>query len=183
MITITGGKLTTWRRMAQAWPSTALVERDARDAPCRTHEIPLGQAVDPAALPRVDGGARGRLRALAGRYGHAAHEVLRIAAERGELAAPIVADGPPDLLAEAVVAARLEQATHGRRRPAAPHAHRAAGGPGHHRARRRRAASPPRWRPSWAGTRAAIDAAAAAFLDEAAAEGIVLGPDAVGATA
>jgi len=30
---------------------------------------------------------------------------------------------------------------------------------------------------------AAIDAAAAAFAEEAAAEGIVLGPDAVGATA
>ena len=46
---------------------------------------------------------------LAFRYGHAAHRVLAVAAERPELAAPIVA-GQPDLLAEVVVAARLEQA-------------------------------------------------------------------------
>src|SRR6202042_2006421 len=43
MITITGGKLTAWRRMAKmAVDRIAL--RDASDAPCRTHEIPLGQA-------------------------------------------------------------------------------------------------------------------------------------------
>ena len=43
------------------------------------------------------------------RYGHAARNVLRLAGERPELAAPIVA-GQPDLLAEAAIAARLEQA-------------------------------------------------------------------------
>ena len=47
--------------------------------------------------------------ALAGRYGHAAHDVLAVARERAELAAPIVA-GLPDLLAEVAFAARLEQA-------------------------------------------------------------------------
>ena len=46
---------------------------------------------------------------LAGRYGHAAHDVLATAAERGELAQPIVA-GMPDLLAEAAFSARREQA-------------------------------------------------------------------------
>src|SRR4029079_6033023 len=46
MITITGGKLTTFRRMAKM-AVDRLVERDARDAPCRTHEIPLGHAIDP----------------------------------------------------------------------------------------------------------------------------------------
>ncbi|HUB76931.1 MAG TPA: glycerol-3-phosphate dehydrogenase/oxidase, partial [Solirubrobacteraceae bacterium] len=44
MITITGGKLTTWRRMAKMTVDR-LVLREAREAPCRTHEIPLGQAV------------------------------------------------------------------------------------------------------------------------------------------
>src|SRR5204862_614347 len=44
MITITGGKLTTWRRMAKLTVDR-LVEREARDAPRRTPEIPLGQAV------------------------------------------------------------------------------------------------------------------------------------------
>ena len=47
--------------------------------------------------------------ALASRYGHAAHEVLALAAERGELAQPIV-PGLPDLLAEVALAARREQA-------------------------------------------------------------------------
>ena len=107
LITITGGKLTTWRRMAKMTVDR-LVEREDRDAPCRTHEIPLGMAVDPAELPDVEGAPQGAKAALADRYGHAAHDVLAIASERGELAQPIVA-GRPDLLAEAVFAARREQ--------------------------------------------------------------------------
>jgi glycerol-3-phosphate dehydrogenase len=46
---------------------------------------------------------------LAFRYGHAARAVLDVAWEDPKLAAPIV-DGRPDLLAEVVIAARLEQA-------------------------------------------------------------------------
>jgi glycerol-3-phosphate dehydrogenase len=109
MVTITGGKLTTFRRMAKMTVD-AIVEREARDAPCRTHEIPLGQAVEPDSLPRVEGVPEEAYAMLAGRYGHTAHDVLAVAAERGELAQPIVAGGPPDLLAEAVHAARHEQA-------------------------------------------------------------------------
>jgi glycerol-3-phosphate dehydrogenase len=109
MVTITGGKLTTFRRMAKMTVD-AIVEREARDAPCRTHEIPLGQAVEPDSLPRVEGVPEEAYAMLAGRYGYTAHDVLAVAAERGELAQPIVADGPPDLLAEAVHAARHEQA-------------------------------------------------------------------------
>jgi glycerol-3-phosphate dehydrogenase len=108
MITITGGKLTTWRRMAKM-AVDRLVLRDARDAPCRTHEIPLGQAIAVEELPRVEGVPEDSYRALAARYGHAAHEVLALAAERGELAQPVV-PGLPDLLAEAAIAARHEQA-------------------------------------------------------------------------
>jgi glycerol-3-phosphate dehydrogenase len=108
MITITGGKLTTWRRMAKMTVDR-LVERDARDAPCRTHEIPLGQAIAVEELPRVEGVPSESYPALASRYGHAAHEVLALAAERGELAQPIVA-GLPDLLAEVALTARREQA-------------------------------------------------------------------------
>ena len=123
MITITGGKLTTWRRMAKM-AVDRLVERDARDAPCRTHEIPLGQAIAAAELPRVEGVPVESYPALAARYGDAAHQVLALAAGRngdarqgraspgfgrGELAQPIVA-GLPDLLAEVVLAARHEQA-------------------------------------------------------------------------
>jgi glycerol-3-phosphate dehydrogenase len=108
MITITGGKLTTFRRMAKMTVDR-LVERESRDAPCRTHEIPLGQAIAVEDLPRVEGVPPESYAALAGRYGYAAHDVLAIAAERGELAQPIV-PGAPDLLAEAVIAVRREQA-------------------------------------------------------------------------
>jgi glycerol-3-phosphate dehydrogenase len=108
MITITGGKLTTWRRMAKMTVDR-IVERDARDAPCRTHEIPLGQAIAVEELARVEGVPAESYAALAGRYGHAAHDVLALAAERGELAQPIVA-GLPDLLAEVALAASREQA-------------------------------------------------------------------------
>ena len=54
LVTITGGKLTTWRRMAKM-AVDRLVEREGREAPCRTHEIPLGLPVDPADLPAVPG--------------------------------------------------------------------------------------------------------------------------------
>ncbi len=108
MVTITGGKLTTWRRMAKMTVDR-LVDREARDAPCRTHEIPLGAPVAVADLPRVDGVPTTALAALAGRYGHAAHDVLAVARERPELAEPIVRE-LPDLLAEVVYAARREQA-------------------------------------------------------------------------
>jgi glycerol-3-phosphate dehydrogenase len=57
----------------------------------------------------VDDLPDGSLELLAFRYGHAARGVLTAAAERAELARPIV-PGQPDLLAEAVIAARVEQA-------------------------------------------------------------------------
>ena len=108
LITITGGKLTTWRRMAKLVVDR-IVERDGREAPCRTNEIPLGEPVDPAALPRIEGVPEGSYAPLASRHGHAAARVLRIAGERGELAQPIL-EGFPDLLAEAVYGARQDQA-------------------------------------------------------------------------
>ena len=108
MITITGGKLTTWRRMAKL-AVDRIVEREAREAPCRTHEIPLGQAIAVEELSRVEGVPEASYAALAARYGYAAREVLALAAERGELAQPIVPE-LPDLLAEVALAARREQA-------------------------------------------------------------------------
>jgi glycerol-3-phosphate dehydrogenase len=108
LITITGGKLTTWRRMAKL-AVDRLVERDGRQAPCRTHEIPLGEPIDPDDLTRVEGVPEASYAALAGRYGHAAEHVLATASEHGELAQPIL-PGLPDLLAEAPFAARNDQA-------------------------------------------------------------------------
>jgi glycerol-3-phosphate dehydrogenase len=108
MITITGGKLTTWRRMAKM-AVDRLIEREARDAPCRTAEIPLGAAVSVEDLPSLAGVSEASRVALAGRYGYGAHEVLALIVERPELAEPIVPD-LPDLMAEVVIAARREQA-------------------------------------------------------------------------
>ena len=109
MITITGGKLTTWRHMAQRTVDR-IVEREGREAPCRTTEIPLGMPLAPGELdsyPELDEAQRAH---LAGRYGHAAVDVMRMAAEGGpELAERIVPD-LPDLLVEAPFAARREQA-------------------------------------------------------------------------
>jgi len=108
MVTITGGKLTTWRRMAKMVVDR-LVEREARDAPCRTAEIPLGQPVAVEDLPGAQGLSEASRAALAARYGFGAHELLRLIADRPELARPIVA-GLPDVMAEVVIAARREQA-------------------------------------------------------------------------
>ena len=60
LITITGGKLTTWRRMAKT-AIDRLVERDGRHGAVPTHEIPLGQPVG-RAPPRVEGVGDGRTR-------------------------------------------------------------------------------------------------------------------------
>lgn len=108
MVTITGGKLTTWRRMAKMTVDR-LVEREALQAPCRTHEIPLGAAIDPGSLPRVAGVPEPSYSALAARYGHTAVDVLALAQARPALARTVVA-GEPDLLAEVAFAAANEQA-------------------------------------------------------------------------
>jgi glycerol-3-phosphate dehydrogenase len=175
MITITGGKLTTWRRMAKM-AVDRLVEREARDAPCRTHEIPLGQAIEERELPRVEGVPEHAYAQLAGRYGHAAHDVLQIASERGELAQPVVGSGPADLLAEVVFAARREQARGVgdallRRTRLGLLAAREVADPSGTAARRVAQAMAADL--GWDERR--VEAETGAFLEEAAAEGIVIG--------
>jgi glycerol-3-phosphate dehydrogenase len=108
MITITGGKLTTFRRMAKM-AVDRLIERDGREAPSRTHEIPLGLPASDEDLIQVQGVDEESHALLAHRYGHAARDVLDMAAEDPRLARRIVAD-LPDLLAEAPFAVRNEQA-------------------------------------------------------------------------
>jgi glycerol-3-phosphate dehydrogenase len=107
LVTITGGKLTTWRRMAKL-AVDRVVEREWREAPCRTHEIPLGMPEDPDALPQVEGVDDHTRRHLADRYGHAAVDVLELAAGSPQLAGRLCADAP-DIAAEAAFAARREQ--------------------------------------------------------------------------
>jgi glycerol-3-phosphate dehydrogenase len=108
LVTITGGKLTTWRRMAKM-AVDRIVEREGREAPCRTHEIPLGEPVAADALPDAPGVDDDSRRHLARRYGHAAQLVIRLAAVAPELGARISPD-LPDIVAEANYAAGHEQA-------------------------------------------------------------------------
>ena len=121
LVTITGGKLTTWRRMAKL-AVDRVVEREGREAPCRTHEIPLGMPVEPSELaaPRGDPALRDpvlsehgigedQLIHLAARYGHAAREVLEMVDADPALGERIQPD-LPDLVAEAAFSVRREQA-------------------------------------------------------------------------
>jgi glycerol-3-phosphate dehydrogenase len=108
LVTITGGKLTTWRRMAKL-AVDRVVEREGREAPCRTHEIPLGLSATEEDLAAPDTISEATRALLAHRYGHAARDVLALAAEDERLGQPITPD-LPDLMAEAVIAVRKEQA-------------------------------------------------------------------------
>ena len=87
LVTITGGKLTTWRRMAKM-AVDRIVEREGREAPCRTHEIPLGMPAEPEELEAFGPVGEDSRDHLAGRYGHAAVEVL-------EMAHRVARDGRP----------------------------------------------------------------------------------------
>jgi glycerol-3-phosphate dehydrogenase len=109
LVTITGGKLTTFRRMAKM-AVDRIVERDGREAPCRTHEIPLGLPASDDDLVPVEGVDEQTHALLAHRYGHAARDVLELAASDERLARRIVPE-LPDLVAEGPFAALNEQAS------------------------------------------------------------------------
>ena len=87
LVTITGGKLTTWRRMAKM-AVDRLVEREGRESPCRTHEIPLGLPIDAGGAARGAGRGRGQPRAPR-RLATAMppHDVMELAAGDPALAA------------------------------------------------------------------------------------------------
>jgi glycerol-3-phosphate dehydrogenase len=101
IVTVSGGELASWRRIAER-AVDRLLERGGPAAGGRTEEIPLA----PRSNVTAPDGTRGH---LTERYGPAAGEVLAFAAAVPRGGDPIVA-GQPDLLAEAAYAARHEQA-------------------------------------------------------------------------
>ncbi len=107
VVTVTGGKLTTYREMAE--DTVAAVVEHLDDAPrsarrCRTAKLELR-----GARP-LDAKARGLARHLAGRFGTEAPAIDALIAADPSLGEPLVA-GLPYVRAEAVYAARHEMAT------------------------------------------------------------------------
>jgi glycerol-3-phosphate dehydrogenase len=99
VVTVTGGKLTTYRKMAED-TTNAVVKTLGRRAGCRTKKLTLvgqdGPAPDDEHLAR--------------RYGTFAADVLRLDDDAPDLATPLVA-GLPYRKAEAIYAVREEMAT------------------------------------------------------------------------
>ena len=99
VVTVVGGKLTTYRRMAQDAVDTAMRTAGLAAGPCRTRRLPLLGAADREELALLEAPAR-----LVRRYGTEAAAVLESAREvsglaDAELLAPVAA-GVPVTLAE-----------------------------------------------------------------------------------
>ncbi len=111
LVTITGGKLTTYRKMAEDTVD-AIVARDGGDRPCRSAEIQLAgstgleqtrAALDAAAL------APDQRTHLLNTYGSSADEILTLIRGGPALGERLV-EGLPVVAAEVVYACRAEQA-------------------------------------------------------------------------
>jgi len=104
VVTIVGGKLTTYRRMARDAVDAAVAHAGLPAAACRTAWLPLVGAAPASVLARVPAPAR-----LVARYGAEAPAVLALAQGDPELLAPI-ADGTEVTGAELLWAVRHEGA-------------------------------------------------------------------------
>jgi len=102
MVTITGGKLTTYREMAEDTVD-AVMQQLGRSAPCRTRKLRLLGA---GRRQRADGS---RAAHLYGRYGTLSADIDALIANDAALGQPL-APGHPHLRAEVVYAARHEMA-------------------------------------------------------------------------
>ncbi len=121
LITVTGGKLTTYRKMAEDTVDLAVSALGRRGLTCRTknlrlHGAPPGRRVAPRAggaganvRPDPSDPAATRATHLNGRFGTDAAAVLAMADGRPELLEPLVA-GLPYLSVEALYAVRREMA-------------------------------------------------------------------------
>jgi glycerol-3-phosphate dehydrogenase len=120
LITVTGGKLTTYRKMAEDTVDLAVEALGRKSLPCVTKDLRLRGAgrlgytpprpggVDPAKGMATDAATRAAEH-LAGRYGTETPDVLSVADGRPELLEPLV-PGLHYLKAEAVYAVRQEMA-------------------------------------------------------------------------
>lgn len=104
VVTVVGGKLTTYRRMARDAVDAALSGAGLPTGRCRTHLVPLVGAAPPAALARLAAPDR-----LVGRYGTEAPAVAALATDDPDLLQPI-APGVEVTGAELLWAARHEGA-------------------------------------------------------------------------
>lgn len=104
LVTITGGKLTTYRQMAQDAVDRAVAVAGLEATPCRTTNVPLVGAASRPDLARVSAPRR-----LVERHGTQAALVHALAGEAPELARPVV-EGSDVLTAELVWAVRHEGA-------------------------------------------------------------------------
>ncbi len=110
LVTVTGGKLTTYRKMAQDTVDLALVGRDGPRPRSITKRIQLEGAPGLGGSPARAAGVASPPH-LAHRYGTLANAVAALAASDPGLLAPI-ATGLPYTGAEVVYAAREEMAVH-----------------------------------------------------------------------
>uniref|UniRef100_UPI00210D7FEF glycerol-3-phosphate dehydrogenase/oxidase n=1 Tax=Streptomyces sp. ODS05-4 TaxID=2944939 RepID=UPI00210D7FEF len=104
VVTVVGGKLTTYRRMAEDAVDAAVTARGLAAGVCRTAALPLVGAAAPDRLAALAAPAR-----LVRRYGTEAPSVHALGAADPELARP-VAPGHPVTAAELVWALRHEGA-------------------------------------------------------------------------
>jgi glycerol-3-phosphate dehydrogenase len=114
LISVVGGKLTTYRKMAEDAVDAAYAVLGVPPAPSRTASLPISGAVGFDEVSGDDAGDRLGLPAgvaahLAGRYGGQARAVAEMIRETPDLAEPLV-PGLPYLRAEATYAARYEMA-------------------------------------------------------------------------
>lgn len=89
VVTIVGGKLTTYRRMAQDAVDAALAARALTAGPCRTADLPLVGAAAPGVLAGLDAPRR-----LIRRYGTEAPAVHALGRTDPSLLEPVIPDHP-----------------------------------------------------------------------------------------
>ena len=110
VVSVTGGKLTTYRKMAEDTVDQVLALLGERPGTrrCVTATLRLAGAPAPAAATRP-GAGRATLSHLWARYGSDARAVVALADDRPELLEPVI-EGLPYLGAEVLYAARAEMA-------------------------------------------------------------------------